>query len=161
KELRLGRDPAYCDWAVPEDRMISRFHATLSWDGAVLTVTQRGVIPPDHTDVPQNKIWFKERAVERCQVRPGDWFVIGETRFTLRGDDREPDSPVDGTLIQQQQEFTRAALEELPYANPVGLLKAMEQLPSYLKLATNEPLLFRQMLKVVLEAMPRADAAAI
>ncbi len=162
REIRLGSDPIQCDWAVPEDRMISRFHATLYWDGETLTVARRGVLPPDHPNPPQNHIWFQNKPAEKCEVRRGEWFVIGQTRFTVRGDgDVEPDSPVDGTLVQREEEFTRAQLEELPYTNPAAALKAMEQLPSYLKLATNEPLLFRQMLKVVLEALPRADATAI
>ncbi len=29
KVLKLGSEPKECDWAVPEDKMISRWHATL------------------------------------------------------------------------------------------------------------------------------------
>ena len=38
KPVRLGRDEGKMDWAIPEDDQISRFYATLSWDGARLTV---------------------------------------------------------------------------------------------------------------------------
>jgi class 3 adenylate cyclase len=162
KLLRLGSDPAYCDWVVPEDRMISRFHATLEWTGAALAVTRRGVIKPDFPNPPQNQIWFHNKPVETCSVRPGEWFVIGQTRFTLRGDaDSDPDCPVDATIVQRQEERTRAELEHVPFTNPSLVLKAMEQLPQYLKVVSSEPALFRQMLKVALGALPKSDAAAI
>jgi class 3 adenylate cyclase len=162
KVLRLGSDPAFCDWVVPEDRMISRFHATLEWNGSALSVTRRGVIKPDFPNPPQNHIWFHNKPVESCTLKPGEWFVIGQTRFTLRGEaDSEPEAPVDATIVQRQEERSRAELEHVPFSNPATLLKAMEQLPQYLKVVSNEPALFRQMLKVALSAMPKCDAAAI
>jgi adenylate cyclase len=162
KVLRLGSDPSFCDWVVPEDRMISRFHATLEWDGKALAVTRRGVFKPDFLKPPQNHIWFQNKPVETCTVRPGEWFVIGQTRFTLRGDaDSEPECPVDATIVQRQEERSRAELEHVPFSNPATLLKAMEQLPQYLKVVSNEQALFRQMLKVTLGALPKCDAAAI
>ncbi|MCI0700484.1 MAG: adenylate/guanylate cyclase domain-containing protein [Planctomycetia bacterium] len=162
KLLRLGSDPAFCDWVVPEDRMISRFHATLEWDGSTLTVTRRGVMKPDFPSAPQNQIWYHNRPVEKCEVRPGEWFVIGQTRFTVRGEtDSDPDCPVDATVVQREEGRSRAELENVVFSNPGILLKAVEQLPAYLKVVATEAGLFRQMLKVALSAMPRADAAAI
>jgi class 3 adenylate cyclase len=162
KVIRLGSDPAYSDWVVPEDRMISRFHATLEWNGAALTVTRRGVVLPDFPSPPQNQIWFHNKPVEQCAVKPGDWFVIGQTRFTLRGEgDVDPEAAVDGTIVQRQEEKSRAELELIAFSNPGILLKAMEQLPQYLRAVADEAALFRQMLRVALSAMPRADAATI
>jgi class 3 adenylate cyclase len=162
KVLRLGSDASFCDWVVPEDRMISRFHATLEWNGATLAVTRRGVLKPDFPNPPQNHIWFQNKPVESCSVKPGEWFVIGQTRFTLRGDaDSEPDCPVDATIVQRQEERSRAELEHVAFTNPATLLKAMEQLPQHLRVVMNEPALFRQMLKVALGALPKSDAAAI
>jgi adenylate cyclase len=162
KVVKLGSDSVASEWVVPEDRMISRFHATLEWTGSLLIVTRRGVILPDFPNKPQNQIWFHNKPVERCEVKPGEWFVIGQTRFTLRGDaESDPDCPVDATIVQRQEERSRTELENLPFSNPSLLLKAMEQLPAYLKLVTDEAGLFRQMLKVALSAMPKCDAAAV
>src|SRR4051812_10717572 len=77
KPIRLGSDPNQSDWVVPEDKMISRFHATLDWDGKRLLVVRRGVSLPDYPKPPQNHIWFRNQPVETCEVRPGEWFVIG------------------------------------------------------------------------------------
>src|SRR5262249_14958483 len=132
KMIRLGSSPAFCDWVVPEDRMISRLHAFLEWDGSLLRVTRRGVLKPDFSKAPENHIWFQNKPVEKCEVRPGEWFVIGQTRFTVRGEgDSGPECPVDATVVRRQEERTRAELENLPFANPATLLKAMEQLPRY------------------------------
>ncbi|WP_439631141.1 adenylate/guanylate cyclase domain-containing protein [Gemmata sp.] len=161
KVIRLGSDPGKADWVVPEDKMISRLHATLEWNGTTLTVMRRAVTP-DFPKPPQNHIWFRNNAVEKCEVRPGEWFVIGQTRFALRGDqDAAPPAPVDATIVQQKVEYTRAELENLTFSDPVTILKAMEQIPNVLKMAVNEPSLFRQMLKVALTGLPKADAAAV
>ena len=46
----------------------------------VLTVTRRGILKPDFPNPPQNHIWFQNKPVEKCDVKPGEWFVIGQTR---------------------------------------------------------------------------------
>jgi class 3 adenylate cyclase len=141
--------------------MISRFHATLEWNGNTLIVVRRPVTP-EFPKPPQNHIWFRNNAVEKCEVRPGEWFVIGQTRFTVRGDNEaSPASPVDATLVQRRAEYTRAELENITFTDPATVLKAMEQLPAFLKIVSNEASLFRQMLKVAMMGLPRADAAAV
>lgn len=169
--LRLGRDEAKMDWAIPEDDQISRFYAFLKWDGEQLTVERRGSIPPDYPEPPANKIVVvnktpgaKDKFLEvvKYSIGPGESFWIGQTQFTLRSDSEAgPESPVDMTVAPRVEERTRAQLEEIPFSNPAVALKAMEQLPSTIKAAANEQGLFRQMLKVIMDAMPRADAAAI
>ncbi|MDB5305943.1 MAG: adenylate/guanylate cyclase protein [Gemmataceae bacterium] len=171
KLVRIGRDETKVDWAVPEDDQISRFYAFLQWDGSKLTVERRGSIPPDYPEPPPNRIIVlnpdlaaKEKHLEvtKCAVGPGESFWIGQTQFTVREDgDSGQDSPVDATVAPRQEERTRAQLEEIPFTNPAVALKAMEQLPSMIKAAANEQGLFRQMLRVVMDALPRADAAGI
>ncbi len=162
KLIRLGSDPSHSEWVVPEDRMISRFHATLEWDGSKLVVAKRP-ITPEYPNPPQNHIWFRNSPVaEQCEVRPGEWFVIGQTRFALRGDgEAAPPSPVDATVVQRQAEYTRAELEKLTFSDPATVLKAMEQIPNCLRMVTTEALLFRQILRVALAGLPKADAVGI
>lgn len=170
--VRLGRDEAKTDWAIPEDDQISRFYAILKWDGASkVAVERRGSIPPEFPEAPANKIVIvnkepgakdKFREVTQCFIGSGESFWIGQTQFTLRSEaDLLPESPVDLTVAPRVEERTRNQLEEIPFANPVAALKAMEQLPSTIKAAVNEQGLFRQMLKVIMDALPRADAAGI
>ncbi|HEY3788761.1 MAG TPA: adenylate/guanylate cyclase domain-containing protein [Urbifossiella sp.] len=170
--IRLGRDEVKMDWAIPEDDQISRFYAILKYEGSgKLHVERRGSIPPEYPEAPANKIVVvnkdagakdKFREVTQCQIGPGESFWIGQTQFTLRSDaDLSPESPVDMTVAPKMEERTRGQLEEIPFANPAAALKAMEQLPSTIKAAANEQGLFRQMLKVIMDALPRADAAGI
>lgn len=170
--VRLGRDEAKMDWAIPEDDQISRFYAILKFDGPAnrLAVDRRGA-SPDYPEPPANKIVVvnkdpgakdKFKEVTGCVIAPGESFWIGQTQFTLRSEaDFAPESPVDLTVAPRIEERTRGQLEEIPFANPAAALKAMEQLPSMIKAATNEQGLFRQMLKVIMDALPRADAAGI
>jgi class 3 adenylate cyclase len=170
--VRLGRDEAKMDWAIPEDDQISRFYAVLKYDGPTnrLTVDRRGS-SPEYPEPPANKIVVvnkepgakeKFREVASCVVAPGESFWIGQTQFTLRSEtEAAPESPVDLTVAPRMEERTRGQLEEIPFANPAAALKAMEQVPGMIKAAVNEQGLFRQMLKVIMDALPRADAAGI
>jgi class 3 adenylate cyclase len=172
KPMHLGRDEAKMDLAVPEDDQISRFQAILIWDPAKerLTVQTRPVTPPGYPTPPANQtLVLDEKAKKlveapngRCVVGRGQSFWIGQTRFTLHSDgEQEPESPADATIAPRQEERTRAQLEEIPFTNPGAALRAMEQLPATIRAVTSEQGLFRQMLKVVMDAMPRADAAGI
>jgi len=77
--LRLGRLPtASCP--VPWDRLISRAHADLWWDGGCLTVKC--------LDGARNPISYDGRSVWEANVSVGDSFRIGGTTFELaRADD--------------------------------------------------------------------------
>ncbi len=172
KPIHLGRDEGKMDIAIPEDDQISRFQAILTWEPGKerLTVQTRPTIPPNYPTPPANQTLVFDDKLKKlvdapggaCVVGRGDSFWIGQTRFTLHSDgEQEAESPVDQTVAPRQEERTRAQLEEIPFANPGAALRAMEQLPATIRAVTSEQGLFRQMLKVVMDAMPRADAAAI
>ncbi|QJW99581.1 adenylate/guanylate cyclase domain-containing protein [Frigoriglobus tundricola] len=172
KPIHLGRDEGKMDIAIPEDDQISRFQAILAWEPGKerLTVQTRPPMPPHYPTPPANQTLIFDDKLKKlveapggkCVVARGESFWIGQTRFTLHNDgDQEPDSPVDQTVAPRQEERTRAQLEDIPFANPGAALRAMEQLPATIRAVNSEQGLFRQMLKVVMDAMPRADAAAI
>lgn len=172
KDLNLGRDEAKMDLAIPEDDQISRFQAILRYDSGkgALVVKTRPPQPPSYPGPPANQTLVFDTGMKKlveakdglCVVGRGESFWIGQTRFTLHPDgEKVADSPADATIAPRQEERTRAQLEEIPFANPAAALKALEQIPSMIRAATNEQAIFRQLLKVVMDAMPRADAAAI
>lgn len=171
RPLNLGRDEGKMDVAIPEDDQISRFQAVLLWEPGKekLTVQTRPTSsgypnpPANQTLVFDDKLKkLVEAAHGKCLVGRGESFWIGQTRFTLHSEDEsELESPVDATVAPRQEEKTRAQLEEIPFANPAAALRAMENLPNTIRAITTEQALFRQMLRVVMDAMPRADAAGI
>lgn len=156
--LRVGQQASEVEYAIPEDRSISRFHATLRWDGRALRVEERPALPPKFPTAPRNRILFNGQPVRACAVAPGDTFFIGRTRFTLHGD-----PPVEGTVAvpHHEQQRTRTDLERVPFEHPGDVLKALEKLPDVFRLATNERTLIRQMLKILLAAAPRAEAVGV
>ncbi len=173
--MQLGRDERKMDVAVPEDEQLSRFQATLTWDPAVgtLTVQTRPASPPAYPFPPGNQTLVLDDSQKKlvpvssgtCVVVPGMSFWIGQTRFTLHtGVEPEPESEseaLEGPAgTHGSEERTREELEDIPFADPATALHAMEQLPATIRAAYSEQGLFRQMLKVVMDAMPRADAAA-
>ncbi|MFM8271394.1 MAG: adenylate/guanylate cyclase domain-containing protein, partial [Gemmata sp.] len=171
RPLNLGRDEGKMDIAIPEDDQISRYQAVVTWEPAKekLTVQTRPT-SPGYPNPPANQtLVLDDRAKKlveapqgKCVIGRGESFWIGQTQFTLQsGDDAEKEAPVDATIAPRQEEKTRAQLEEIPFANPAAALRAMENLPNVIRVISTEQALFRQMLRVVMDAMPRADAAGI
>ena len=170
--VRLGRDETRTDWAIPEDDQISRFYANLKYDGPSnkLSVERRGSTA-EYPDIPANKIVIVNKEpgakdkfceVTQCLIGPGESFWIGQTQFALRSEaDLLPDSPVDMTVAPRTEERTRGQLEAFSFTDPNKVLKALEQLPNVMKAASNELGIYRQMLKVIMDAMREADGAGI
>ncbi|HYH63286.1 MAG TPA: adenylate/guanylate cyclase domain-containing protein [Urbifossiella sp.] len=169
KVYRLGRDEAKMDLAVPQDDQVSRYYADVTFDAGKLRVDRRGPVLPDYPDAPVNKIVVRDpQARDRFldvtgwHVGPGESFWIGQTQFVLHGDNEvSPPPAIDATVVARQEERTRAQLEDIAFASPAAVLKALEQLPSTIRAAVNEQGLFRQMLQVVMKAVPQADAAGV
>ena len=67
-----------------------------------------------------------------------------------------PDSPGDMTVAPRTEERTRGQLEAFSFTDPNKVLKALEQLPNVMKAASNELGIYRQMLKVIMDAMREA-----
>jgi class 3 adenylate cyclase len=171
KPINLGRDEGKMDIAIPEDDQISRFQAILIWEPSKESLTvQTRPTSAAYPNPPANQTLLfdekKNKLIEvpggKCTIGRGQSFWIGQTRFTFHSEDESvAESPVDATVAPRQEEKTRAQLEEIPFANPAAALRAMEQLPNTIRAVIAEQALFRQMLRVVMDAMPRADACGI
>ncbi len=152
--IKLGRVFGQSDWWM-NDGLISSFHASIVWDGEQLTITER--TPP-----PTNRIFYQSRPMATFTIKPPDSFVIGNTVFMLhagnteaRGGNDRPDMTI------AEASFTRAQLRQVPFDTSATFLRALEQIPDVLRLANDEDMLFRNMVKVGLDALPMADALAI
>jgi class 3 adenylate cyclase len=152
---RIGRVPAQSDWWMP-DELISGFHATILWDGAKLTVMERS--PP-----PTNRIYYNTQPAANFTLTPGESFVIGNTVFTLHGAAAAglPGPDWSDVTVPAVAAISRNELRKFNFDAPAATLRALEQVADVLRLATDEDVLFHSMLNVALNAMPRADAAAM
>ena len=154
--LRIGRLPSESDWTM-NDPLISGTHATVEWNEE-----RRELAVREREPKPKNAIYFRGAPQESFAVPAGESFVIGHTRFTVhQATGAVASTPADGTLLQKEQLLSRADLTGLPFHNPAAFVKAMEQVPNVLRVAADEDELIRKLLKVLLDAMPRADAAGL
>ncbi len=69
----LGRSAG--DWSVPWDAHVSRQHVQLLWTGARLEVSQ--------SPQGRNPVFFRGQEAAEFSLNPGEFFVIGQTTFTL------------------------------------------------------------------------------
>jgi adenylate cyclase len=152
--IKLGRVFGQSDWWM-NDGLISSFHATVVWDGEKLNVTER-TDPP-----PTNRIYFQSRPQATFSIKPPDSFVIGNTVFMLHGGNSTALANERPDMTLAEASFTRAQLRQVPFDTSATFLRALEQVPDVLRLASDEDMLFRNMVKVGLDALPHADALAI
>lgn len=153
--IKLGRVYGQADWWM-NDGLISSFHATITWDGERLNVAER-TDPP-----PTNRIYYQSRPQPTFAISPGDSFVIGNTVFMLHAGSASTiaaDRP--DVTVPAEATFTRAQLRQVPFDTSATFLRALEQVPDVLRLANDEDMLFRNMVKVGLDALPHADALAV
>jgi class 3 adenylate cyclase len=153
---RLGRVPSQADWWMP-DELISGHHATIVWDGSVLTVEER--VPP-----PVNRIFYKSQPQSKFTIKAGETFVIGNTVFGVH-DGTTPGAPsaqdFPEATVPAMAAASRKDLRKFDFDTPGITLRALEAVAEVLRLATDEDVLFRSMLNVTLNALPKADVAAI
>ncbi len=156
---RLGRVPAQSDWWMP-DELISGNHATITWDGTKLNITER--TPP-----PTNRIYYNTNPVDQFSISPGESFVIGNTVFTLHGGGTTAgsagapdwsDVTMPAVAAVSRTDLRKFSLDSTSAA---AALRALEQVADVLRLASDEDVLFHSMLNVAMNALPRADAAAM
>lgn len=160
--VRLGRDADKCEFGVPNDGQISRFHATLTWNGTELHVERRGVVFPDHPEETKNFVLYGGNRNDKFAIRVGDSFAIGQTTFRLRpSDETLRAAPVDQTApLQPVTPKSRAELQDQEFSNR-ELLRAVYRLPDRLAAVQDEGALLERVLNDVETALPRADAVGI
>lgn len=159
--MSLGRDADKCHFGVPTDGQISRFHATLTWDGTELHVERRGIVPPDHREETKNFVLYQGARNDKFAIRVGDSFAIGQTTFYLRpSDETLPPAPVDQRAQQPVVAKSRTDLQEQEFSNR-ELLRAVYKLPDRLAAVQDEDALLERVLHDVEAALPRAEAVGI
>jgi len=138
-------------WAVPWDRQVSHRHAGLLWNGSRLEVVRL----PD----ARNPVFLRGIEVERCTIRPGEHFVIGQTTFTLA--DQQVNVTADAPAPVQQQSFSSQYLKQVHFRNPDHRIEVLSRLPDVISGAAGDQELFVRLVSMLLAGVPRADAAAV
>jgi adenylate cyclase len=145
----LGRD-AECDLAATWDRRISRRHATVRVAGEVVVV--------EKTVNAGNPIFFSGHEVDRCEVRAGQAFIIGETTFLVS---RDQASTSPGQRPVEQVTFDRRDLLRVRYRDADKRIDVLSHLPEVIRGTRVDDELYLRLTNLVLTGVPNADAVAI
>lgn len=150
QQYTLGRD-AGADLAVPWDHCVSRHHARVAVHGEAVAVSR----------LPQaaNSLFFAGRAVDNCEVQPGEHFVIGSTTFSLI----ESASALWAPSAQpiEQVTFTRQTLEHVRFRDPDKRIEVLSHLPDVIWGSRTDPELHLRLVNLLLAGISQAEAAAI
>ncbi|HUG93197.1 MAG TPA: adenylate/guanylate cyclase domain-containing protein [Planctomycetaceae bacterium] len=154
KVVRLGRAPQDAEsLAVPWDYLISRDHADVCWQNGCLQVRQ---LP-----TAKNPIYYHEKPVAEFELKAGEEFRIGQTRFRLDGlgavlpDPRHEESSI------EERSFGLNELRNAEFGNSADRLEVLARLPRLISKTRDDDEFATQLVELLLAAIPRADAAAV
>lgn len=148
--LVLGRTSG--TWACPWDEQLSRRHAEVCWQGGRLQVRR---LPTG-----RNPIFYNGEEHEQFQAGPGDYFVIGQTRFTISISQatvapEEPQKPV------QEQTLSAEMLQHVRFRNADQRIEVLGRLPELISGANSDSELFVRLVNLLLAGIPRSTAVAV
>ncbi|MCA9100882.1 MAG: adenylate/guanylate cyclase domain-containing protein, partial [Planctomycetales bacterium] len=149
RRILLGRDEQ--GWAVGWDSRVSRRHAHLRWQNGRLSVH---CLPE-----ARNPVFVRGRKATDFTIEPGDYFVIGETTFTLTSDGA--DAANDAGASINEKTFAVHELDKIRYRNADQRIEVLARLPDVIARAGTEEELLVQLVNMLLVGLPRADAAAL
>jgi adenylate cyclase len=146
--VRLGRAPR-SGWAVPWDLLISREHCEMTLRGRQLEVKR--------LDSARNPVYFQEVDTSEFAIGAGQGFRIGQTMFQLVSVD-----VADGASGSQFEEhsFGPDQLRCFKFHNAEHRLEVLAKLPAAISGARNDRQLAQKAIRLLLDAMPHARAAA-
>ncbi|MEZ6096843.1 MAG: adenylate/guanylate cyclase domain-containing protein [Pirellulaceae bacterium] len=133
------------------DQQISRQHARIRM--------VRGGVEVERLPSTANPIFFEGSEAGHFKVRPGQHFVIGQTRFTLVEGDAV--ATLDAPSPIHQRTFSDQFLRQLDYRDANQRLNVLNRLPEIIAGAADEEQLYDRLASVLLEGVPMANVVAI
>ena len=129
-------------------------HATLIWDGSVLRVRKE----PDEPGRKKNPIFFHGQETDTFEMRPGEFFIIGDTTFVLV--DKKPSASEGGSdypTPHSEMTCSHQELRNFRFADADQRIEVLASLPALIRLSPSETELEEQVLDVrcALHAGPR------
>jgi len=147
--MQLGREAA--DLTTAWDDRISRVHAELRFQRGRLSVHK-------HPDA-RNAIFFRGAPQETFTLKPGQYFVIGRTTFTLV--DERVRVSVDAREPMARRTFSAKHLQDLEFRNVRARLEVLSRLPEVISGAGSDTELLVRLANMLLAGIPAANAVAL
>ena len=149
--VTLGRTSS--GWAVPWDDRVSRQHADILWTGSTLTVSRK-------LDA-RNPIFYKGVRKDQFQIDVGDHFVIGQTTFSLVDQRIRVLPSSDSAPAVTEHTFASSHLRQARYRDADSRIEVLSRLPEIIQGSNTDDELFRRMVNLLIEGIPRATFIAI
>ncbi|MEZ6063221.1 MAG: adenylate/guanylate cyclase domain-containing protein [Planctomycetaceae bacterium] len=149
KTYGLGRSDDN-EIAATWDERISRHHVQLA-------STEDGVRLTQHQSA-SNPVFVDGRDVQKVTLRPGQSFVIGESRFELQ-QVTQSDSP--GSPAIQQMSIDRQQLQRVRYDDADKRIEVLTSLPAVIRESGIERDLFVRLANLLLAGVRNAEGVAI
>ena len=148
--LRIGRRPQ-SGFEITWDQKISRDHADLVWNGRMLSVVC--------LDAARNPIQLDGEVARQILVPIGRSFIIGETEFLLQNDVDEQISFHSEAATERT--FRQKALEEFRFRDANEQIELLSSLPRIMDDSPEDEQFAARLVELLIEGVPRADAAAV
>lgn len=149
QSIILGRDEG--TWAVPWDNFISRRHVQLTWHDGHLEVNR---LPSAH-----NPVFVQGKEAASFRLKPGEWFVIGETTFAV-SESQVSTAPEAPQLINERT-FSAQELQRIQFHDAPRRMDVLSRLPDVISGAADDDELFVRLVNMLLAGIPRADGTAV
>jgi len=149
QRLLVGRAAGI--WSVPWDDHVSRRHAELQFAGGRLSV--------ERLPNALNPIFVRGVERDRFEVKPGDHFVIGKTRFSLT-DDRAEVSLVVPRPVREQA-FSSQYLHHVQFRDADQRIEVLSRLPDVISGSASDSELYVRLVNLLLVGLARAAAVAL
>ena len=148
--VRFGRK-SLAGWSIPWDKQISREHGDLKWNGAQLEVAC--------LEAARNLIYLSGGdAVCEARLVPGQTFIIGQTTFSVAGLEMADDI---GGAGPEEHSFNREMLQSFDFRDAGQQIELLSKLPVLMDEGPTDAEFAAQVVELLLEGVPRADAAAV
>jgi adenylate cyclase len=110
-------------------------------------------------DIASNPIFFQGEQTSRFQLRIGEHFVIGQTRFSLV--DEQAHVSMLAPIPAHERTFSAHALRRASFRHVQQQVEALTRLPEIVAAAESDQELHISLINLILTAIPTADAAAV
>lgn len=146
--VRIGRSPRN-GWKIPWDISISREHADLIWQNGQLSVIC--------LDTARNPVEYKGKHLKSAYVRIGESFQIGTTKFVLS----QSEDAKEAASLLEAKAFGQEELKQIEFRDASRQMELIAQLPQIIAATKTDEDFAVQLVRLLLDALPRAEAAAV
>jgi len=139
------------EWSTPWDDRVSRRHVDI--------VYHEGMLQVEVLDSARNPVFFHGDKCDRCTLRPGDHFVIGQTTFSLV--DQHVNVSLNLPQPTGERTFTTEELRRHSFREPDKRIDALSRLPDIISGSNSDQELFVRLVNLLLSGVAQATAAAV